>query len=129
MKWIKLFESYNKQDKINKANEIFCYFGLERTFTKSLAELTWVESRQVYIDPSSKTKVMFRDEKIQSLRISPTYVLKIMRIFCHEYVNKLQFSSAMNSLTAQLENTNFVVKILLRVLADFFELKIAIDTL
>ena len=84
MKWIKLFESYNKQDKVNKANEIFCYFGLERTFTKSLAELTWVESRQVYITPSNQIVISFDSAK-RILRIKSTYINKNVDNFIRDY--------------------------------------------
>lgn len=126
MKWIKLFESYNQQDKIKKANEMFCYFGLKRTLTKNLTELTWVEPKQVYIGPYSKTKVMFKDKKNQSMYISPNYVLKIIMNFRHQYVNTLQEWTNIGKVVTI--NTNFVVTILLKVLEDFFELKIAIDT-
>lgn len=94
MKWIKLFETYNQQDKINKVNEIFYYFAFKKIITKSLTELKWVSSRQVYIT-SSNHKVISIDSAKRFLRIDSNYLNKNVDNFIKKYAKnktELRFS-------------------------------------
>lgn len=111
MRWIKLFETYNQQDKINKVNEIFYYFAFKKIITKSLTELKWVSSRQVYIT-SSNHKVISIDSAKRFLRIDSNYLNKNVDNFIKKYAKN----------KTELRFSRTILETFFKVLKDILEL-------